>query len=256
MGPNISLTASLLLRSAINKALAPLGLEVMERKPGLRLKDIPESCKVALSNQFRNYHVGSGNLLAESYLNIDMVIEGIEGRPGMPMSAKGTHGPMVMIHDLRHGIPARDGTLDIIYHSHFLEHLSNIQGEAFLRDCYRCLAPGGSMRLAVPDFRLWCQNYVAANKEFFEWYRNAFLNWWTPYHNHATIFGGMLYNYGHQMDYDCDSLCSLLSLIGFTDIQQQEWGEGDGFPALSTLESQDSFRKFESLVLQCSKTKA
>ena len=56
--------------------------------------------------------------------------------------------------DVRGGIPAATGGVDLIHASHFLEHLSYDEGLRFLKECRRVLKPGGTLRLAVPDAQL------------------------------------------------------------------------------------------------------
>ncbi|MEM7413178.1 MAG: methyltransferase domain-containing protein [Myxococcota bacterium] len=55
------------------------------------------------------------------------------------------------IHDLRKPFPWRDGSAQCIYSSHTLEHLDREQGRRFLNECARVLAPGGVLRIVVPD---------------------------------------------------------------------------------------------------------
>jgi len=45
-----------------------------------------------------------------------------------------------------------DGTVDLIYASHVLEHFGRQEYPAVLREWHRLLRPGGVLRLAVPDF--------------------------------------------------------------------------------------------------------
>ena len=45
-----------------------------------------------------------------------------------------------------------DGAVKLIYASHVLEHFSRAEVPAVLREWHRALAPGGVLRLAVPDF--------------------------------------------------------------------------------------------------------
>jgi predicted SAM-dependent methyltransferase len=45
-----------------------------------------------------------------------------------------------------------DGTVDLIYASHVLEHFGRQQYPVVLREWYRLLRPGGVLRLGVPDF--------------------------------------------------------------------------------------------------------
>ncbi|MDD2768313.1 MAG: methyltransferase domain-containing protein [Methylococcus sp.] len=48
-------------------------------------------------------------------------------------------------------IPVKDGSVDILYSSHMLEHLDRVEASSFLQEAFRVLAPGGIIRLAVPD---------------------------------------------------------------------------------------------------------
>lgn len=53
--------------------------------------------------------------------------------------------------DCRNGISFDTESVDAIYSSHFLEHLSYEEGLNFLKDCRRAIKPTGIVRLAVPD---------------------------------------------------------------------------------------------------------
>ena len=51
--------------------------------------------------------------------------------------------PNIIVWDLRRGIPFESETFDIVYHSHFLEHIDSDKALRFLGECYRVLKPGG-----------------------------------------------------------------------------------------------------------------
>lgn len=67
----------------------------------------------------------------------------------------------VVAHDLRKGIPAADGTVDVVYHSHVLEHLDRDEAPAFMREVWRVLRPGGVQRVVVPDLEVMTRRYLA-----------------------------------------------------------------------------------------------
>lgn len=47
-------------------------------------------------------------------------------------------------------------SVDVIYSSHFFEHISSTRGLVLLQDCYRVLIPRGLIRIVVPDTeRMW-----------------------------------------------------------------------------------------------------
>jgi predicted SAM-dependent methyltransferase len=49
-------------------------------------------------------------------------------------------------------LPMDDGAASLIYASHVLEHFGRSEYRAVLKEWFRVLAPGGILRLAVPDF--------------------------------------------------------------------------------------------------------
>lgn len=245
------------LRKLLNKGLSHFRLELRRLPHKIKpSEDAQELFSGKNTQSFVKYHIGCGSILAKGFLNIDDAPLGnqYDFREHNIYEAKEMPGAFILKHDLSKGIPARNDFLQRIYHSHFFEHLSRDQGVQFLKDCYRSLEVGGIMRFALPDFRLWCTNYVNGKGAFFDWYRNNFLpEHEFHYHTHAQIFTGMLYNHGHQMAYDFESLSSLLTKIGFKDIAIGQWGSSLYFDELDSLESSNSERRIESLIIECRK---
>ncbi len=148
-------------------------------------------------------------------------------------------------------LPFRDCSLDKIYSSHFLEHVPLKQGTTALRECYRILKPGGSLRLVLPDLLWHAQRYVdetraiiAQQKE--EWSREVhdrFLH---------IVYGGYLdkarYGLEHCYMYDAASIVTLLREIGFSDIEVFEFQRGND-PELCRYDS----RPEDSLQVECRK---
>jgi len=94
-------------------------------------------------------NLGCGSHFHADWVNIDVV-----ARSG------------VIAHDLRQPLPLADGSCNVIYHSHVLEHFPKAQAPVFIRECFRVLKPAGIIRVAVPDLemiaRLYLQNLEAA----------------------------------------------------------------------------------------------
>ena len=61
----------------------------------------------------------------------------------------GVAGAYFYNYDLSQGLPGADNSLDVIYHCHFLEHLSYVNAIKLLRQARFRLKPGGIMRLLV-----------------------------------------------------------------------------------------------------------
>jgi len=64
------------------------------------------------------------------------------------------YGYRYMRHDVRREFPFDDNVVDLIFSSHFLEHLTYDEGAAFLKECYRVMRPGATIRTIVPDAAL------------------------------------------------------------------------------------------------------
>lgn len=206
----------------------------------------------------KRYHLGCGTIIAQGFLNIDgdfpMIPQALESGKIYPVPDK--LETYILRHDLRNGIPADDDSIDVLYHSHFFEHLTRDEGRKFLADCYRCLKPEvGVMRIVVPDFELWCQSYIRCDTEFFNWYKKTYLGEKDGrYKTKAQIFTGMLYNWGHMMAYDYETLEILLYEYKFTNVKRCAWGVSEAIADIHDVEN-DNPRKVESLLLECTKGK-
>lgn len=66
----------------------------------------------------------------------------------------------LLAHDLSKGIPFESDSIDIVYHSHVLEHLDRPVARQFLAETRRVLKPNGICRIVVPDFEFLCRAYV------------------------------------------------------------------------------------------------
>jgi predicted SAM-dependent methyltransferase len=89
-------------------------------------------------------NVGCGAHFHSNWVNLDIV----------------PAGPGVRQHDLRAPLPFKQGEFAAVYHSHVLEHLPHSQALPFLRECHRVLAPGGILRVVVPDLETIVRLYL------------------------------------------------------------------------------------------------
>lgn len=62
-----------------------------------------------------------------------------------------SNSPYVIAHNLLKGIPFKDESFEVVYHSHVLEHFTKNDGKRFIEECYRVLKFNGVIRIAVPD---------------------------------------------------------------------------------------------------------
>jgi ubiquinone/menaquinone biosynthesis C-methylase UbiE len=70
--------------------------------------------------------------------------------------------PEIIRWNLARGVPFAADSFDMVYHSHFLEHLDRDAGCQFLAECRRVLKPGGVLRVVVPDLELLIRGYCAS----------------------------------------------------------------------------------------------
>lgn len=62
--------------------------------------------------------------------------------------------------DLLGRLPLPNDHAALVYSSHFLEHIPRDEVVGFLTECRRILAPGGVLRLVLPDLENLCQAYL------------------------------------------------------------------------------------------------
>lgn len=72
--------------------------------------------------------------------------------------------------------PIGTETFDLVYSSHTLEHLTDLTVEHTLRESYRILSPGGTIRINVPDFSIAARAY---NQNSVEWFEQVWLENYT-----------------------------------------------------------------------------
>ncbi len=202
----------------------------------------------------KNCQFGCGALIVDNYVNVDFLDHGLDEAVDYGVlwhiGNKGANCYFLK-QDVTGGIQLPENHYEHVYHSHFLEHLSNTQGLTFLQNCHRILKSGGKMRIVVPDLEYWSDAYINNRKPFLDWYKNTWLPDNPLYQTRAQIFMGALHNHGHRMGYDFETLQHVLTHIGFVDVQRSRYGESD-FPEIKTLEKPDS-KSMESICVECKK---
>jgi predicted SAM-dependent methyltransferase len=142
---------------------------------------------------------------------------------------KGENGWITMDHsancdiywDLRKGIPFPDESISKIYSSHFLEHLTFREGQAFLKECLRVLVPGGHFSICVPNARMYieayCLNHTLDSNLFI--YKPAYNNTTKiDYINHIAYMDGE-----HKYMFDEENLICVLKQGGFQNVRSRKF---------------------------------
>lgn len=108
-----------------------------------------------------------------------------------------------------------DGSADLIYACHAFEYFDRVQAPAVLQEWRRVLRPGGTLRLAVPDFEALTGVYQDTRQlELIH----------GPLYGRIEIDvpGGKSVIY-HKTTYDLTSLRSVLEAAGFRDARRYDW---------------------------------
>jgi SAM-dependent methyltransferase len=112
------------------------------------------------------YNLGCGTRTHPSVVNVDWSIHlrlrklGLARVAGSRAEKIRALPDTIVVHDLRKGIPAEDGTADVVFHSHLLEHIDREDAPAFMAEVRRVLKPGGVQRIVVPDFEELARRYL------------------------------------------------------------------------------------------------
>ncbi|TDV16305.1 class I SAM-dependent methyltransferase [Paraburkholderia caballeronis] len=202
-----------------------------------------------LSNDFKKYNLGCGDMLYKNFLNIGYWQQLTENT--IYKDVNGKEGTFLLNYDLRAGIPAHDDSLELVYHCHMLEHLSYKDGISFIQDCHRALSHGGKMRIVVPDLELWIKAYTSNDRFFFEEYQKILDK--DIYSTNCSIFMGMLHNHDHKCGYDFETLKWVLNRCGFVDIHKTLYADSRHVSDIAEIEPYNALRVMESLCVECVK---
>ncbi|MBK8284294.1 MAG: methyltransferase domain-containing protein [Ahniella sp.] len=163
-----------------------------------------------------NLHLGAGPTRIDGFVNIDI--------QGAPLNL-----------NLAWGLPFSDGSVQRIYVSHMLEHLFYPHDVGtFLREMRRVLAPGGRLRLAVPDIAACIEAYRTGDRRFFE-SRHETWDWWpkdlTPLESFLAYAGagaepGHLLE-SHKFGYDFETLAKALRAAGFDTVLESRFMQSE-----------------------------
>jgi predicted SAM-dependent methyltransferase len=158
-------------------------------------------------------NLGCGPNQLDGWVNVDLA-----GRPDLTL-------------DLREPLPFDDGAAERIYSEHFLEHLERADARRLVREMRRVLAPGGRLRLGVPDTEWPLRAYASAEED--DYFRLARERWHPRWC--TTRLDHLNYHFrqqGEHLDaYDFPTLEELLRAGGFERVERS------GFdPALDSEE--------------------
>ena len=136
--------------------------------------------------------------------------------------------------DVRQPFPIADGSCEYIFHEHFLEHLTVPEGLAFLHECRRLLAPGGVLRVAMPDLAECVRQYYEDDWRQ-PWMKKYGYEW---IQTRAETINIAFRDWEHKWLYDREELHRRLRESGFATIRDCARLESDVL-ALRGLETRE-----------------
>ncbi|MBI4820813.1 MAG: methyltransferase domain-containing protein [Deltaproteobacteria bacterium] len=164
--------------------------------------------RLRLPERGLSLHLGSGSARLTGFVNIDV-------------------WPAELSMDFRTGLPFRDGSADRVYLSHVLEHLYYPREVTrLLREIHRVLAPGGRVRLIVPDIEACLRAYVDKDDRFFEGRKEAWPHWKATTRLEMFLgFAGVgpypgMFGLAHKWGYDFETVQRVLREGGFSQIER------------------------------------
>lgn len=174
-----------------------------------------------LSSQDTRLNLGCGAVAPEGWVNVDGALGARLARiPGLRAANRWLRlfeldwDSSIYIANLSRRLPWADQSVDVVYSSHTLEHLTREAGVRLLQECFRILRPGGIIRVIVPDLantvEEYNSGYLQAN-EFIEalgvlvahsenWLKDRF---------------GRFVSYPHKCMYDQPTLVRVLEKTGY-----------------------------------------
>jgi predicted SAM-dependent methyltransferase len=165
-----------------------------------------KAARLAASGRPLLLHLGAGVHRPPGWVNIDVL--------GMAPD---------LYWDLRKQLPFADGSAQAVLLEHVLEHFTVSADLDVLAECLRVLAPGGIVRVGVPDFGRYLESY-ASDGEFIERLRPG-----RP--TRLLAVGEVALSHGHRSVWDGETLEVLLREAGFVDARRRAFGDSDLDPA-------------------------
>jgi predicted SAM-dependent methyltransferase len=155
------------------------------------------------------------------------------------------YGPNVTVHDLQKPLRYADGSVACIYAGELWEHFRYADAARLTRECNRVLAPGGVLRVCVPDgaefWRRYLEIYrdqialppVSRNAEALRAHVSMY------FHDIATSRNWLgSIGHTHKWQFDEIQLVELLERSGFSSVRRQVFRQSR-IPDVDRVESSD-----------------
>jgi hypothetical protein len=191
------------------------------------------------------------------------------------------HSRGVAYLDATRPFPFKDSTFDYVTSEHLIEHLTYDEGLGMLRECFRVLKPGGRLRIATPDLRVFVDLFVAdksdVQQRYIRYHADKFLRSSEPQSSKpfrpriaeqsetggpssdavltCLVINNEFRSWGHRFIYDRETLSAAMEQAGFVDVVRHASGESDdenlrGIELHGKVVGNEEMNRFETMVLE------
>lgn len=171
------------------------------------------------------------------YINVDGSLTVLLARLPLPAALYGPKAPFVRAirkSRVKYGSARRvrfeRDSLDGFYASHVLEHMSRSQCVDLLRRVRLWLKPEGLLRVALPDLRLFVENYATGELDADKFVQKTLL----AIDSMSSMQVVLGHSY-HRWMYDSKSFLRILTSLGYSGVKECGYAES-ALPELAALD--------------------
>ena len=189
----------------------------------------------------KKVNLGSGLTIVEGWINIDKswniylskfpIIKKILYKLGLISESafRAKWRGKYVRHDVTRGLPFESESVDVIYCSHLLEHLTRNEARRVCQEAYRVLKENGIIRAVVPDLKVLARKYVEEDRKFFGDSKRPLADLFIEslfLERYERPSLERLFHSLHKTMYDAESLIFLLKSAGPYKIRECIFREG------------------------------
>jgi predicted SAM-dependent methyltransferase len=201
-------------------------------------------------------NLGCGFNTPKQWINVDYALGArIAKRPLLLYLSKklnlvaGDWSRDILIHDLSTELPFESDSSQCVYLSHTLEHFDISSGRTLLRECFRVLSPGGSLRVVVPDLDYFLLAYQSQQVTAIDLLPQLMGNVQSNARGLRRI-AECFFSFPHKVSFNREELRKELASAGFKEIEDCDPLVSRN-PKFLELESIESTKK--SIVIEATK---
>jgi predicted SAM-dependent methyltransferase len=213
----------------------------------------------------KRLHLGCGLVAPENWLNVDgspqawlarkPLIKSILKQTGVSF-AQNQWPSNILYLNLDRPLRFQDNHFEAVYASHLLEHLYRDQAMQLVTECQRILAPGGIIRLVVPDLETLSRQYLESANEAKgnempadRFMRRLMTHSASRPNGLLGIYRQMTSFHDHKWMYDSPSLVSLLEECGFMEVTAMKCHQSN-IPDIKVIEKPERIENGEGIAVE------